>query len=138
VAEDSILQAVYALGGTAISTLASIAAMVRRYGRRIDNLETRAIRLEAGLKEVDEAAKKLEGFAAASFKARASNKEAFAHIEKDFEALRIELRAARATSSGDLAEHIAAEAERWSEVHRTLGQIEGMMSTVRDSIRRPR
>jgi hypothetical protein len=36
-----------------------------------------------------------------------------------------------ATPGGAFAEHLGAEADRWNEVHRSLGQIEGALTAIR-------
>lgn len=46
-------------------------------------------------------------------------------IKRDLETLRSI--AEKAASDEEFAEHVAAEAERWGELQRTLGQIEGML-----------
>lgn len=69
--------------------------------------------------------------------------EALKPIERDIGRVENELKAVKklageAAQESQLAEHISAEAERWAEVHRALGQIEGMLEGVRDRMRRDR
>lgn len=61
-------------------------------------------------------------------------------VRRDIARIEAELKEVRttaeaATPDDSFTEHVAAEAGRWQDVHRSLGQIEGMIGAVNDRLR---
>lgn len=72
--------------------------------------------------------------------AREEIERSCAACRRDFDRLEREIGAVRslaegATPGGAFAEHLGSEADRWNEVHRTLGQIEGALTSIRVRIK---
>lgn len=145
---DGLIEhAVALLGGAASSGLASILALARKFGARIENIESRVSGLEqrpaptssaelltAVQAMIEQRDRVLEA------KLRRAIGDASGEVRKEVDRLardleRLQTAVAGAASGAELAEYIAAEAERWNEVHRSLGQIEGMLNGVRDRMR---
>jgi HPt (histidine-containing phosphotransfer) domain-containing protein len=145
---DGLIEhAVALLGGAASSGLASILALARKFGARIESIESRVSGLEqrpaptssadlltAVQAMIEQRDRVLEA------KLRRAIGDASGEVRKEVDRLardleRLQTAVAGAASGAELAEYIAAEAERWNEVHRSLGQIEGMLNGVRDRMR---
>lgn len=144
---DLLEHALALVGGAASSGIASVLALARKFGARLDALEQRLASIEqrpapptpsdligAVQSMIEQRDRALEA------KLRRAIGDASSEVRKEVERLsrdleRLGVTVSGAASGADLAEYIAAEAERWNEVHRSLGQIEGMLNGVRDRIR---
>lgn len=144
---DFLEHALALAGGAASSGIASVLALARKFGARLDTLEQRLANIEqrpsptspadlltAVQAMIEQRDKALES------KLRRAIGDASNEVRKEVERLSRDLEklgttVAGAASGAELAEYIAAEAERWNEVHRSLGQIEGMLNGVRDRMR---
>lgn len=146
-----------AIGGAVASAVASIATMGRRFARRVEVIEKKLAALKAAEELCNTKVDGLERLISAGAlrneineqisralakRDRISQRELApeAGMRRDLDRLERELREARsiadaATPGGVFAEHLGSEADRWNEVHRALGQIEGSLTLIRGKIR---
>lgn len=139
-ASELIAHAIAALAG-AVPSIGALIAAVRKKEREIEemriqlaaealerqHLSTALSRLDASLstgldKRIRDAALRIA--ARASRSDLSTSKE---EIEKAVSPLRADI--------ARIEDERKADAERWTEVHRALGQIEGMLEGVRDRMR---
>lgn len=150
-----------AIGGAVASAAASIATMGRRFAKRIATLEAKVAALEKLVEGLERGLedrlrrhldRKDRGSQREIVDVRAYVRKVATDIAKeevasvctttqrDIDRIDRELRAVRAiadgsTPGGTFAEHLGSEADRWNEVHRTLGQIEGTLTAIRGRLK---
>lgn len=155
-ASELVTHALSALAGT-IPSLTALVATWRKRLKELDGLKFQVATLEREMRERKEVDVTLE----AGFDQRVRNVyrgligrtsvadatatkqlviDALRPLHRDLERLEVEVKAATQLAAScaresEFADHVTAEAERWAEVHRALGQIEGMLEGVRDRMR---